>query len=125
MASSKPVATAIVGAGGIAVARPIATAIAGISPGEVSGLGLSIPHKQAIGSISEIRLMSKYTNKYGLTQAGRNDDQMILVGPGYFQQTSEHGNAVDESRLKNLNFLNQPILSNGIRMKKILTRNKC
>lgn len=32
MASSKPIATAVVGPGGLAIARPVGTAIAGVSP---------------------------------------------------------------------------------------------
>lgn len=37
VASSKPVAQAIVGPGGLAVARPVATAIAGVRGGGVAG----------------------------------------------------------------------------------------
>lgn len=32
MAASKPIATAVVGPGGLAIARPVGTAIAGVSP---------------------------------------------------------------------------------------------
>lgn len=51
MAASKPIATAVVGPGGLAIARPIATAIAGVAPEDaiipLTGEGyLKLPQKK-------------------------------------------------------------------------------
>lgn len=68
-------------------ARPVATAIAGVKPSDVSALGLSIPSKlkdlTARGSSTPLK------GKYGLYSFGAADDdneERVLVGPGYFTQ---------------------------------------
>lgn len=87
MASSKPVATAVVGPGGLAVARPIATAIAGISPSEVSGLGISIGHKHKKNIYSRNNFgQSKH---YGLADGLLSNGKGLLVGPDYQSRISE------------------------------------
>lgn len=105
VASSKPVATAVVGPGGLAVARPIATAIAGISPSEVSGLGIPIggggqKFKSFLRETAQVYLPS--SKKYGLAPASEFD-RAVLVGPGFVHDArinEKDINAVEDQRMK-------------------------
>lgn len=105
VASSKPVATAVVGPGGLAVARPIATAIAGISPSEVSGLGIPIggggqKFKSFLRETAQVYLPS--SKKYGLAPA-TEFDRAILIGPGFVHESrikEKDINAVEDQAMK-------------------------
>lgn len=106
VASSKPVATAVVGPGGLAVgkitnqicgkllresnvfelsARPVATAIAGVKPSDISALGLPIPSKLKDLAARDGAFPLK--GKYGLVSLsdGVSEDK-VLVGPSYYAQ---------------------------------------
>lgn len=92
VASSKPSATAVVGPGGLAIARPSAVAIAGVSPDDVSNLGIPIPQKKIIkknysslasrasGSAQSLTEMGKYGVSMMHTPYG---DIKVLIGPDY------------------------------------------
>lgn len=89
VASSKPSATAVVGPGGLAIARPSAVAIAGVSPDEVSSLGIPIPQKKIIkknygvNSRSTLSAIQSDT-KYGLaTLRTAYGDLKVLIGPEF------------------------------------------
>lgn len=105
VASSKPVATAVVGPGGLAVARPIATAIAGISPSEVSGLGIPIggggqKFKTFLRESAQVYLPS--SKKYGLAPA-TEFDRAVLIGPGFVHESrinEKDINAVEDQGMK-------------------------
>jgi hypothetical protein len=106
VASSKPVATAVVGPGGLAVgkfnnhsltvsklnfinrlfvARPVATAIAGVKPSDISALGLPIPSKLKDLAARGGNYPTK--GKYGLVSLSDDDgDERVLVGPDFFTQ---------------------------------------
>lgn len=79
VASAKPVATAVVGPGGLAVSRPIATAIAGLDPYEVAELGIPVKKTQKVKSsaMSNYELANKLKKTYGLSNDGSNR----LIGP--------------------------------------------
>lgn len=81
MASSRPVATAIVGDGGLAVANPVATAIAGLSIEEVSDLG--IPIKKNIENQAMFKMGLPMKGKYGLAESSINAGVGVLVGPEF------------------------------------------
>lgn len=90
VASSKPSATAVVGPGGLAIARPSAVAIAGVSPNDVSNLGIPIPQKKIIRKdYSPLSRMSGTGTfapvpKYGLTMMQTPyGDVKVLVGPDF------------------------------------------
>lgn len=82
MASSKPVATAVVGDGGLAVARPVATAIAGVKPSDISALGLPIPSK--LKDLAARGGSFPLKGKYGLVSLSDDDEEKVLVGPNFF-----------------------------------------
>lgn len=90
VASSKPVATAVVGPGGLAVARPIATALAGISPSEVSALGIPIHHKYKAyfrAGTAPQQMYIPSSKKYGLATGNSPDRLALLVGPDYAHES--------------------------------------
>lgn len=82
------------GPGGLAIARPSAVAIAGVSPEDVSNLGIPIPQKKIIKknySVLSSRTLSttlqnqpESNQKYGATMMKTPyGDIKILVGPSY------------------------------------------
>lgn len=110
VASSKPVATAIVGPGGLAVARPVATAIAGISPHELSGLGIPLAanHKRkAMQAINRFAGPINRLNKYGFTVSEGRD---LLVGPQFSLQSrvNDKDIAADEANENRIQSADKP-----------------
>lgn len=95
MASSKPIATAVVGPGGLAIARPIATAISGISPEEVQGLGISIGSHKAATKFQTINIPTAH--RYGLTSIANGIG--LLVGPTFSHESrvTEKNISADDS----------------------------
>lgn len=76
-------ATAVVGPGGLAVARPIATAIAGVSISEVQELGIPVGAHKTITKFQSLNIPT--ANRYGLTSVSNGIG--LLVGPSFSHES--------------------------------------